>query len=317
MWCPIWSLAVICFTLHDCTLYRDCWHCLNQPPLYPNLGRFLNLGTPLRKVKEVKIGIKTKNPRIYGSAPFTIAVIHGGPGAPGEMAPVARQLSSFRGVLEPLQTAATLDGQVQEMKTVLEKEGDLPFTLIGFSWGALLSFIFTARYPSSVKKLILIGSGVYEDKYAQNIMSTRLSRLSEGEKAEVLYVMDTLNDPCIEDKNTLMARLGKLISKADSYDPLPHDSEILECQYDINQSVWGQAMELRRSGKLLELGKKIHCPVVAIHGDYDPHPPEGVRDPLASVLKDFRFILLEKCGHCPWIERGARDRFYDILRNEV
>jgi pimeloyl-ACP methyl ester carboxylesterase len=126
-----------------------------------------------------------------------------------------------------------------------------------------------------------------------------------------------MNDPDTEDKNTPMAQLGKLISKADTYDPLPHGSEILECQYDIYKSIWKQASEIRSGGKLLALGKSIQCPVVAIHGDYDPHPPEGIKDPLSSVLKDFRFILLEKCGHCPWIERGARDRFYDILRNEV
>ena len=258
-----------------------------------------------------------ENMRIYGSAPFTIAVIHGGPGAPGEMAPVARELSSFKGVLEPFQTAATLEGQVQELKVILEKKGNLPVTLIGFSWGAMLSFIFTAQYPSSVKKLILIGSGAYEEKYARNIMSTRLSRLNKGEKAEALSLMENLNDPTIENKNTPMARLGKLISKADSYDPLPHESEILECQYDIYQSVWDQARELRSSGKLLEMGKRIQCPVVAIHGDYDPHPPYGIKDPLSSVLKDFRFILLEKCGHYPWIERGAIDSFYCILKKEV
>ena len=114
-----------------------------------------------------------------------------------------------------------------------------------------------------------------------------------------------------------MARFGKLISKADSYNPLPLDSEILECQYDIYQSIWEQARELRSSGKLLELGKRIQCPVVAIHGDYDPHLSEGIKDPLARILKDFRLILLEKCGHCPWIERRARDRFYSILKKEV
>ena len=233
------------------------------------------------------------------------------------MAPVARELSSFKGVLEPFQTAATLEGQVQELKVILEKKGNLPVTLIGFSWGAMLSFIFTAQYPSSVKKLILIGSGAYEEKYARNIMSTRLSRLNKEEKAEALSLMDALNDPCIEDKNTPMARLGKLISKADSYDPLPHENEILECQYDIYQSVWEEARELRSSGKLLEMGKRIQCPVVAIHGDYDPHPPYGIKDPLSSVLKDFRFILLEKCGHYPWIERGAIDSFYCILKKEV
>jgi pimeloyl-ACP methyl ester carboxylesterase len=51
------------------------------------------------------------------------------------------------------------------------------------------------------------------------------------------------------------------------------------------------------------MGKNIECPVVAIHGDYDPHPADGVRIPLSNVLKDFRFILLGKCGHVPWFER--------------
>jgi pimeloyl-ACP methyl ester carboxylesterase len=258
-----------------------------------------------------------KNLRKYGHEPFSVAVIHGGPGAPGEMAPVARELSSAAGVLEPLQTATTLEGQVRELKAVLEKHAALPVTLIGFSWGALLSFIFTARYPSFVRKLILIGSAPYEQKYVSNITQTRLSRLSEAEREQALSLMRTLNDPSLADKNTPLARLGELLSRADSYDPLPHDDEILECRYDVFQGVWEQASELRSSGKLLNLGKKIKCPVVAVHGDYDPHPSAGVVESLSRVLKDFRFILLEKCGHRPWLERSARDRFYNILKQEL
>jgi pimeloyl-ACP methyl ester carboxylesterase len=268
-------------------------------------------------IKEVKLDMSMKNIRKYGHPPFTIAVVHGGPGAPGEMAPVAGELSSDNGVLEPLQTATTLERQVRELQTVLEEYGVLPVTLIGFSWGAMLSFILTARYPALVKKLILIGSGVYEEKYAANITQTRLSRLSEEEKEEALSLMGVLNDPAVADKNTPMARLGKLIVRADSYDPLPRDDEVLEHQYNVFQSVWAQAQKLRSSGKLLKLGGKIRCPVVAIHGDYDPHPYEGIRDPLSHLLKDFKLIRLEKCGHYPWLERSARDRFYHILKKEI
>jgi pimeloyl-ACP methyl ester carboxylesterase len=74
---------------------------------------------------------------------------------------------------------------------------------------------------------------------------------------------------------------------------------------------------MRKSAELVRLGEKIQCPVVAIHGDYDPHPAEGVRQPLSRVLQDFRFILLENSGHQPWIERAARDKFYSILRSEI
>lgn len=257
------------------------------------------------------------NFRKYGDPPFRVAVIHGGPGAPGEMAPVARELSSAWGVLEPLQTKASLDGQLLELKTVLEAHGDLPFTLIGSSWGAMLGFIFAANYPSFVRKLILVGSAPFEEEYAERIMDIRLGRLNEEERQEARTLMAALSDPRVRDKDTPFARLGKLFSRADSYDPLTLDSELLECRYDVHQSVWNDAREVRRSGKLLELGKQIRCPVVAIHGDYDPHPPEGVHEPLTPILGSFRFLLLKDCGHHPWIERAARDRFYDILAEEL
>ena len=69
--------------------------------------------------------------------------------------------------------------------------------------------------------------------------------------------------------------------------------------------------------QIVEWGKKIQCHVVAIHGDYDPHSAEGVQKPLTVILKDFRFILLKNCGHKPWIERWARDEFYQILKDEL
>ena len=258
-----------------------------------------------------------KNIRKYGNKPYTVAVIHGGPGAPGEMAPVARELSSLTGVLEPLQTKSTLEGQIQELHDVLNENGDIPVILIGFSWGAMLSFIVTARYPSLVKKLILIGSGPFEQKYADNIGGDRLNRLTEEERIEALNLIEKINAPDTVDKNKPMARVSALFAKADTYAPLPVKSEALEFNEEINRKVWAEAKELRISGELLSLGRRIVCPVVAIHGDYDPHLAKGVRGPLSRVLKDFKFILLEKCGHEPWMERYARDKFYEIIRKEI
>jgi pimeloyl-ACP methyl ester carboxylesterase len=258
-----------------------------------------------------------KNLRIYGKPPFTVAVIHGGPGAAGEMTPVARELASSWGVLEPLQTKSSLEGQIEELKSVLEENGDLPVFLIGFSWGAWLGFIFAANYPTFVKKLILIGSGPFEEKYAARIQKTRLSRLSEDERTEVKSLIEILDNSLAKDKSEAFARFGALFSKADAYDPIIDESEVIDYDPDIYQSVWKDGAELRRSGKLLRLGKNIKCPVVAIHGDYDPHPALGVQKPLSTILKNFRFILLKNCGHKPWIERGARGEFFRILEEEL
>jgi len=255
--------------------------------------------------------------RKYGEAPFSIAVVHGGPGAPGEMAPVARELSSVGGVLEPLQSAMTLEGQVAELKEVLLENAELPVTLLGFSWGALLGFILAARYPDLVKKLILISGAPYEDRYAVDIMNIRLARLEEPERREARRLMKSMGSDNVKNENILMVRFGELMFKADAFELLPYNSEVLECQPGIYKNVWEQAARLRSSGELLALGRMIKCPVVAIHGDYDPHPIEGVTAPLSLVLGDFRFYELARCGHYPWLERYARDNFYKILKQEV
>jgi pimeloyl-ACP methyl ester carboxylesterase len=237
------------------------------------------------------------------------------------MAPVARALAADRGILEPIQTAISLEGQVGELKSVLQESGDLPVTLIGFSWGAWLSFIVAARFPGIVTKLILVGSGPYEERYVPRLHETRMKRLSQAQSAEFESIIQGLSDPATRDKDALLARLGVLASKTDTYDPLPdrseRDADAVGLRGDVFQGVWEEAGEMRRSGKLLALGKQLQCPVVAIHGDFDPHPAEGVQEPLSAVLGRFRFILLENCGHRPWIERQARDAFYRALEVEL
>ena len=258
--------------------------------------------------------------RTYGDPPFRTAVIHGGPGAPGEMAPVARELSTLTGVLEPLQTATSLQGQVEELKTVLEEYGSPPVTLIGYSWGAWLSWITAAQYPALIAKLILVSSGPFEERYVPHLHKTRLDRLNEEEKIEFQKVITELNGPSSCNADAALRRLGELCGKTDRYAPEEHSddgSEKISCDGRQFQSVWSQAAEMRRTGQLLELASRISCPVFAVHGDYDPHPAAGVYEPLAHELKDFRWTVLPKCGHTPWRERYAREEFYRILIREI
>jgi len=76
-----------------------------------------------------------KNFRKYGKAPFNTIVIHGGPGAIGAMAPVAKKLSSYCGIIEPFQTQTSIAAEVRTLKNLLTKESALPVTLIGHFWG--------------------------------------------------------------------------------------------------------------------------------------------------------------------------------------
>jgi len=255
------------------------------------------------------------NPRIHGESPHNVAVIHGGPGARGGLTPVARKIAEYNGVLEPIQTMYTVNGQADELHDILTKNADLPVTLIGFSWGAWLSFITAARYPKDIKKLILVGCGPFEQEYAARITMERINRLNEVDRFKALEMAKAVSEG-LEEK---ASQLFGLFHDVDVYERIPREPEDESAgfDYDIYRGVWPEAERMRMSGELLKLGEDIKCPVVAIHGDYDPHPAEGVREPLSRVIKDFRFILLEKCGHDPQMEKYAADKFYAILKEEI
>jgi pimeloyl-ACP methyl ester carboxylesterase len=147
-----------------------------------------------------------------------------------------------------------------------------------------------------------------------------MSCLRPEEQSEFEAIFRSLSDPAARDKEPSLARLGALAAKTDSYDPIPAvpiAGDAIDPQGDIFQGVWDEAAAMRRSGRLLEEARQIRCPVVAIHGAFDPHPAEGVRDPLTARLDQFRFILLRDCGHTPWMERKARTEFYAVIESEL
>src|SRR5690349_13350188 len=100
--------------------------------------------------------------RKYGNPPFTVAALHGGPGAPGYMFLLAKELARKISVLEPLQSRDSIQGQIEELKEQLLAEGPGPYALIASSWGAVLALLFTAKNPALVKKLILIGCATFD-----------------------------------------------------------------------------------------------------------------------------------------------------------
>ena len=249
--------------------------------------------------------------------PYRVVVIHGGPGLPGSVAPLARELSANMGVLELLETADTAAGQVTELAEVLREHAALPAVLVGHSWGAVLSCITAARYPALVGALVLVSTPALQIRDRPEYVPVWLDRLPEKERVEMLSLQEVVWDGQEGDKSEAMRKLFRLIARADSYDFLPQEDDVLEYQLGINMSVGWEFTEMLKSNALLNLGRSIKCPVVAIHGDFDLRPARVVRVSLSAIIKDFRFHLLEKCGHYPWMERHARDKFFEILRKEV
>lgn len=256
--------------------------------------------------------------RKYGKIPISVVLLHGGPGGIGELAQVAERLSTFQGILEPLQTKLSLQEELLTLKDLLEKETAPPVVLIGHSFGAWVALLFAIQFPFLVRKLILIGCPPFEERYVPSIMETRLSRMSQKDVQKLEMLKKQLSDPSITDKDSLFARLGKLFQKCDSFDPIENDmDEKLRANYEVFKNVWPEGKSLRNSGVLLEIVQKVTCPITAIHGEWDPHPLHGAFDPLDHFTPHFKGIILKECGHTPWIERKAKDQFFDLLQQEI
>lgn len=269
--------------------------------------------TMLRKEKDdCQMSEMKHDVRQYGDTPSRVVVLHGGPGGAGEVEPLARELG-HRGhsVLEPFQTRQSVVGQIDELREQIDRFCKSPVVVIGWSWGAWLGCLLAAQHETLVRALILVGSGPFEASYSSEIRTTKNSRLSNDQRTELKTL--GLKEGAPAD----VARFIELSDLADTYARDSSQLPTVSFDAEIHTAVWSEAKEMRRSGALIDAISVIGCSVLAIQGDYDPRPSEGVRIPLQAALPSAQFVELERCGHKPWQEIYAKERFFKLIEEAI
>lgn len=271
--------------------------------------------------------------REYGNPPYEIVVLHGGPGAAGSTGGLARLLAKKYSVLEPMQSKDSIYGLVEELRQQIEGQTVDQVVLIGHSWGAWLAGIFAEKYSKMVKKVILIGCAPLAEEYVSEISVRRQANMTLEEQREYESILCVLEEDRRKkaggekserleerleeigdlEKSQYLCRLGEICDRADGYAEIVQEQEAVIVDGELYGKVWNEAVELRKTGVLLELFKNISCPVTCIQGCVDPHPIQGVTEPMrgCGVLKGV--YVLEKCGHTPWKEKYAREEFEKVL----
>jgi pimeloyl-ACP methyl ester carboxylesterase len=257
-----------------------------------------------------------ENYRLRGLKPYKLITLHGGPGALGELNNLSKVLSKEHGVIEHLQTRDTINLLIDDIKNIINKKATVPVTIIGYSWGAWLAILFTAKYQELVEKIILVSSGPFEEEYSRNIMGKRISRFNGKEKKDFIDLSKMFSDSNkISDED--FKEFISLIEKADSYKLIKRKNDELDFHHDLYKKIWKEASNLRKKKVLIKSLEIINSKIKVIHGNYDPHPVNGVIKPLNKMNKKYEFKLLEKCGHIPWKEEYAKDEFYNVLKKMI
>lgn len=254
--------------------------------------------------------------RKHGKDPYYIVVLHGGPGAAGSAFGLARLIAKEFGALEPMQSKYTIGELEEELMEQMEENCSGKVILVGHSWGAWLAGLFAERFPDKVEKVILIGCGPLDESYVSQIGERRKEKMSPGEAEEFDQILRQLGEK-VGEKDKYLRRLGEICDRADGYQEEKFLSDKAEVNGDLYEKVWKEAVGLRKSGKLLERFERISCSLVLIQGAVDPHPPEGVIQPLRDCNVDIKSYVLDKCGHTPWREKYAREEFLEVLFSEL
>lgn len=232
--------------------------------------------------------------RRYGSDGPTVIVLHGGPGAPGYMAPVARALADAFVVLEPLQRPSggeplTVARHVEDLDEVVRSlgAGARP-ALVGSSWGGMLALAYAAAHPDATGAIVVIGSGTFDLAARARMRELIAGRRSQGSDAYTFAAIDGAGDG--------------------------EDAPGYAFDRVANQETWNDMVRLQGEGVYPAAFRSIAVPVLMLHGAYDPHPGEMIRDGLLPFIPQLEYRQWERCGHYPWLERQARDDFYATLR---
>ena len=257
--------------------------------------------------------------RRWGSSGPLVALLHGGPGAAGDLADLARALAPRFRVLEPLQRRSgeaplTVARHVADLAEVLPG----PVHVVGHSWGAMLGLSFAAAYPELVSSLCLVGCGTYDAATRAAYSRATQSRMTDAQRAELAELQRLLaaeREPTARD--SLMARTGELFGAAYAFELLPRDpaDEQLRVDSGGESETWPDVLRLQAEGIEPAAFAAIRAPVRMLHGDDDPHPGPLIRDLLARHVADLSYLGFPRCGHDPWRERHAREPFLRALED--
>jgi proline iminopeptidase len=255
----------------------------------------------------------------YGPAGVSpLLIIHGGPGAHHDyllpqMLDLARDheliLYDQRGGGQSKtddRTPITWRTHVQDLDLVIGELGLGSPTIVGYSWGALLSMLYaieaaagrTIRRPT---RLVLIDPAPVTREFRRAFeaeFNARQSSAAVGAlRAELSASGLRERDPDeFRQRNFELSVAGYFADPSASHDLTP-----FRVTGRVQQSVWESLddFDLLAPGQL----DSVKLPALVVHGRQDPIPLAS-SEAAANAL-DARFVVIEGSGHVPYVEQPA------------
>jgi proline iminopeptidase len=258
--------------------------------------------------------------RTEGSGADRVIALHGGPGLSmsylrPELDPLAQnrimiyydQRGAGRSSLATTPAQVNLAKHLADLETVRRFFGIDRLTLLGHSWGAGLAAHYAVRYPSHVRRLLLVSPmpvrrmphmvqvGInlrewMDDRTRNEVESLAAARENAADPVAAcraywaIFIRGYLAD-----RNNVPAFRG------DVCDDPPEAVN--------NQSIaFGLTMDPLGNYDWRAVLNSIKVPTLVIHGEHDPIPMDSAREWAASI-PNARLLVIPHSGHFPFVEQ--------------
>jgi len=256
--------------------------------------------------------------RDYGQGE-AVLLLMGGPGISGEgLEPVAQMIAKWGRAILPDQRGSggsipdnpkviTLDATLADLEALRKDLGLEKWTVWGCSWGGMLALDYASKFPSSIKGLILVGSGGPSWAFAEAFGDNMRARMSVDDlNAQAYWSKPDVyaKDPARAGYELIRAILpSQFYDRAKALEAIATFKPVKESSNpdfgDYVRTAFDEGAPAR-----IEALKKLAIPALILHGRQDPMP-ESVALENQRLLKGSRLVWLDRCGHWAWIEQPA------------
>ena len=254
-----------------------------------------------------------------------LIVIHGGPGLTQDylLPHMERLANNYFVIFYDQRGCGNSTGEINEnpIATLVNDLDNLRKTfgfervsILGHSWGGRLAMEYATCFPESIDKLILSNpSPSSSDDYLlfKQELAERIGPFQSD------FSANRSEQGGSQGTEDFDERFLRLLFRV--YCHVPEYADRLNLSMTDSASVKGgrcyeaiRSKVLNHHFNLSESLKNLNLPVLIVHGDSDPIPWETAQR-TANCIKGAQFIVLENCGHFPFVE--CPDVYFDALHD--
>lgn len=203
-------------------------------------------------------------------------------------------------------TTVTVALTLDDFETVRRKLGLKEWAVLGFSYGGYLASLYAHFHPTSVSRLVLLGSLGLNTEAFPHFIDNITSRLRPAD----IELFDFWNDPTRVKADPRRALLERIRARMPGYFydrkkslAVSQDLKDADFQFDMGEFIWRDVAQ--RDLDLAKMPPRYAGPVLILHGRQDPLG-ESVPQELSRYYEDAKLEFIEKCGHYSWIEQPEK-----------